>query len=60
MGLTQIELQEVRHQVGKHDLIAKKLRFYASQVQDMQVQQLFEKAANDADTTKQELMGYLN
>ena len=58
--LTQIELQNLRHLIGAHDTVYKKLNTYASQVVDPQIKQMFTKSAQDALNTKQKLMSFLN
>ncbi|WP_251860173.1 DUF1657 domain-containing protein [Clostridium sp. Marseille-Q2269] len=59
MQLTQLELQNLRHLIGSHETACKKLNTYAQQAQDSQVKQMFQQSAQDAENTKQKLMGYL-
>ncbi|HHW46232.1 MAG TPA: hypothetical protein GXX17_04895 [Clostridiales bacterium] len=58
--LNQLELQNLRHIIGSHDVAYQKLQSYAQQATDMQVKSYFEKAAQDALKTKQQLMSFLN
>lgn len=57
--LNQQELQNLRHLIGSHETSAKKLDAYAQQATDPQVKQIFQKSAQDAKTTKQQLMSFL-
>ncbi|MCS1350764.1 hypothetical protein [Mechercharimyces sp. CAU 1602] len=58
--LTELELQNLRHLIGGHETVAHKLDFYAQQCQDPQLKQLLQKDAQDARTTKQQLMSFLS
>lgn len=58
--LNQLELQNLRHIIGSHDVAYQKLQSYAQQATDMQVKSYFEKSAQDALKTKQQLMTFLN
>lgn len=57
--LNQIELQNLRHLIGTHEMSFKKLNDYASQCQDPQVKQVFQQSAQDAKNTKNQLMTFL-
>lgn len=57
--LNQMELQNLRHMLGAHDTACEKLQTYAQQATDQQVRSYFEKAAQDAKNTKQQLMTFL-
>ena len=59
-NLNQVELQNLRHLIGAHDTSYQKLNSYASNCVDPQVKQLFTKSAQDALTTKQKLITFLN
>ncbi len=59
-NLSQVELQNLRHLIGAHDTTYQKLNSYASNCVDPQVKQLFTKSAQDALTTKQKLLTFLN
>lgn len=58
--LNQVELQNLRHLIGSHDTAYEKLQAYAQQSTDPQVKAYFEKSAQDAMTTKQQLLTFLN
>lgn len=59
-NLTQIELQNIRNLISKHETSYQKLNTYASQAVDPQIKQIFTKSAQDALNTKQKLMSFLN
>ena len=58
--LTQVELQNLRHMIGAHDIAHQKLQAYSQQATDPQVKMYFDKSSKDAQNTKQELMSFLN
>lgn len=58
--LNQQELQNLRHLIGAHNTSYQKLQTYAQQCTDPQVKAYFEKSAQDALKTKQQLMSYLS
>lgn len=58
-NLNQLELQHLRHLIGAHCNIEKKLNFYAQQCTDPQLKQMLEKDAKDAKTSKDTLMTFL-
>lgn len=58
--LNQQELQNLRHLIGTHDTAFQKMQTYAQQCTDPQVKTYFEKSAQDAQKTKQQLMSFLN
>lgn len=58
--LNQIELQNLRHLIGAHDTSYQKMQQYAQDSTDPQVKSYFEKSAQDAQKTKQQLMTFLN
>jgi len=58
--LNQMELQNLRHMIGSHDTACQKMQTYAQQASDQQVKAFFEKSAQDAQNTKQQLMSFLN
>lgn len=57
--LNQIELQNLRHLIGAHDTAFEKMQSYAEQAMDPQVKAFFQKSAQDAQNTKQQLMSFL-
>lgn len=58
-NLNQLELQNIRHLIGAHCTIEKKLNFYAQQCTDPQLKQILTKDAQDAKTNKDKLMTFL-
>jgi len=58
-NLNQIELQNLRHIIGAHDTAFQKMQAYAEQSSDPQVKAFFQKSAQDAQSTKQQLMTFL-
>lgn len=58
-NLNQLELQNLRHLIGSHETAYQKLQSYAQQATDPQVKAYFEKSAQDAQNTKQQLMSFL-
>lgn len=59
-NLSQTELQNLRHLIGVHETTYQKLNTYATQAVDPQIKQIFTKSAQDALSTKQKLMSFLN
>lgn len=59
MNLNQMELQNLRHLIGSHQTIEKKLNFYAEQASDSQCKQMFSQGAKSASQTYQKLMSFL-
>jgi hypothetical protein len=57
--LNKLELQHLRHLIGAHDTAFQKMNTYAQQASDPQVRAYFEKSAQDAQKTKQQLMSFL-
>lgn len=58
--LNKLELQHLRHLIGAHDTAYQKMQTYAQQSTDQQVKQHFEKCAQGAQKTKQQLMSFLS
>ena len=58
--LNQVELQNLRHLIGKHENSYQKLSEYASQAVDPEIKQVFMKSSQDALETKNKLMSFLN
>ena len=59
-NLNQLELQNIRHLVGAHCTIEKKLQFYSNQCTDAELKQMLQKDAHDAKISKDKLMSFLN
>ena len=57
--LNQVELQNLRHLIGSHETAYQKLQTYAQQATDPQIKQMFQKSAQDAQKTKQQLISLL-
>jgi ferritin len=57
--LNQIELQNLRHLIGSHETAYQKMQAYAEQATDPQVKAYFQKSAQDAQNTKQQLLTFL-
>lgn len=57
--LNQIELQNLRHLIGSHETAYQKMQAYAEQATDPQVRAYFQKSAQDAQNTKQQLLSFL-
>ncbi len=58
--LNQMELQNLRHLIGAQETSYKKMQTYAQQANDSQVRDYFEKSAQSAQNTKQQLLSFLN
>lgn len=58
--INQQELQSLRHLIGAHETAHQKMLAYAQQAVDPQVKAYFQKSAQDALNTKQQLMSFLN
>lgn len=59
LSLSQIELQNLRHLIGSHEVAEKKLNSYADSCTDPQVKQMFQQSAKSASQTRQKLMSFL-
>lgn len=57
--LNQLELQNLRHLIGSHEMAYQKLSTYAQQCTDPQLKQLFQQSAQEAQQNKQRLMSFL-
>jgi hypothetical protein len=58
--LNKLELQHLRHLIGSHETAFQKMQVYAQQSTDPQVKAHFEKSAQEAQKTKQQLMSFLS
>ena len=58
-NLTELEVETLRHLIGGHGLIVKKLEMYAQNAQDPELKGIFEKDAQAAKQAQQELMTFL-
>ena len=59
MNLNHLELQSLRHLIGSHMMMEKKLNFYAEEAQDPQCRQMFAQSAKSAGQTAQKLRAFL-
>lgn len=59
-SLNQLELQNIRHLIGAHCTIEKKLEFYSQQCTDPLIKNMLKKDAQDAKASKEKLMKFLN
>ena len=57
--LSVLDLQNLRHLIGGYETSHCKMKEYANQCTDPQVKQFFEKSAQSAMQTKQQLMQFL-
>lgn len=57
--ISELDLQNLRHLIGGFDTTHCKMEDYASQATDMEVKQFFQKSAQSAIDSKQQLMQYL-
>lgn len=57
--LSILDLQNLRHLIGGYDTTHCKMTTYAALATDPQIKQFFEKSAQSAMQTKQELMKFL-
>ncbi len=57
--ISELDLQNLRHLIGGFDTTHCKMEDYASQATDMEVKQFFQKSAQSAVDSKQQLMQYL-
>ncbi|MDZ5255259.1 hypothetical protein [Clostridium sp. LIBA-8841] len=58
-NLNELELQNLRHLIGAHCTIEKKLRDYSQQCNDQQLKNMLNKDADDAKASKEKLMTFL-
>ncbi len=59
-NLNELELQNLKHLINLQDINYKKLMNYSDYAVDPQIKQVFNKAAQDALATKQNLVSFLN
>jgi len=58
-NLNELELQNLRHLIGAHGTIEKKLTDYSNQCTDATLKQMLQKDAQDAKKSKDKLMSFL-
>lgn len=57
--LTELELQNLRHLIMGYETSSAKMSAYANAASDQSVKQFFQKSAQSATETKQQLMKFL-
>ena len=57
--ISELDLQNQRHLIGGFDTTSCKLQDYAQNAADAEVKQFFQKSAQSAQQTKQQLMQFL-
>ncbi|MEE6451607.1 hypothetical protein RAH41_13615 [Gottfriedia acidiceleris] len=58
-GLTELELENLRHIIGGHSTIANKLEAYAQNCSDPELKALLQRDAQSAQQSRQELLNFL-
>lgn len=58
-NLTELEVEFLRHLIGGHGLIVKKLEMYAQNATCQDLKDIFQKDAQAAKAAQQELMTFL-
>lgn len=58
--LTELELEHIRQIIFLNETKYQKINTYLSQIQDLQIQQIFNNIAQNALNTKQILTSFLN
>lgn len=57
--LSELDVQNLRHLIGGYETTHCKMTDYASRAEDQQVKQFFQKSAQSALETKQQLLQFL-
>ncbi len=58
-GINEMELQTLRHLILSHDMMSGKMSAYAESAVTPEIRQYFEKAAQNAADSKNQLMRFL-
>lgn len=58
-NLNEVELQNLRHLIGGHSTVEKKLEAYEQQCTDPQLKEMLKKDSQDAKASKEKLMSFL-
>jgi len=58
-GISELDLQNLRHLIGGYETTHCKMTAYAEEANDSQVKQFFQKSAQSAEQSKQQLMQFL-
>ncbi|RHW37417.1 hypothetical protein D1B33_07675 [Lysinibacillus yapensis] len=59
-NLTELEVEHLRSMIGAHGTLAKKLEAYAQSCMDPELKAIFERDAQSAKQSQNDLMSYLN
>ncbi|MCC8103061.1 MAG: hypothetical protein LUD16_09525 [Lachnospiraceae bacterium] len=57
--ISELDLQNLRHLIGGFSTTQCKMQAYAEQATDPEIQQFFQKSAQSANQSKQQLMQFL-
>jgi hypothetical protein len=58
-NISELELQNLRHLIGGYETTHCKMTAYAEDANDNEVKQFFQKSAQSAEQTKQQLLQFL-
>nr|WP_144925621.1 hypothetical protein [Paenibacillus bovis] len=58
-NLTELEVENLRHLIGAHGLVTKKLETYAQSCQDPELKNILQRDAQAAKQAQQHLMTFL-
>lgn len=58
-NISELELQNLRHLIGGYETTHCKMTAYAEEANDNEVKQFFQKSAQSAEQTKQQLIQFL-
>ena len=58
-NISELELQNLRHLIGGYETTHCKMTAYAEDANDNEVKQFFQKSAQSAEQTKQQLIQFL-
>ncbi|WP_294351642.1 hypothetical protein [uncultured Clostridium sp.] len=59
-NLNKLEVQNLRHLIGAHCTIEKKLKDYSEKCTDPVLKEMLKKDSEDAKASKEKLMAFLN
>jgi len=57
--LTELEVENLRHMIGGHSMIATKLETYAEQCADPELKAMLQRDAQSARQSRQQLLSFL-
>ncbi len=58
-NISELELQNLRHLIGGYETTHCKMTAYAEEANDNEIKQFFQKSAQSAEQTKQQLIQFL-